>query len=329
MKTLAFLLLSIPVLCAQTPGSNIMGNVSLPILAPGTNGQRVIVLKQDVTSAPNFINTLSTSTFTKWANIDAQGNYIITGVPDGTYTLIPIVDGANVKPYNPQIVVAGADQVVNFVATEAPGSLSVFASTGDLTYCVASKVSTTKPQLKVQCRRAGVTKCDLDLITDTIDFHCGDLMWNIWTIPNGFHYQVWSWDRAPDTTITGSHLASFGTISWPPTAQKKQKTDKALKKDQTHQVGYVLIQINCTRCHNANKPPNGLDLTSVAAMLQGGKQGPAILPGHADQSLLYRAIQPDLNKVPPSGRMPPVPNGMLPPLTPQQIKSIKEWIDSL
>src|SRR4051794_29038860 len=60
---------------------------------------------------------------------------------------------------------------------------------------------------------------------------------------------------------------------------------------------------HCFKCHgDVKKPKADLRLDSRAAMLTGGDQGPALVPGHADKSLLIKAITYDDKelKMPPS-----------------------------
>jgi hypothetical protein len=61
---------------------------------------------------------------------------------------------------------------------------------------------------------------------------------------------------------------------------------------------------NCLECHNASDRHGGLDLTHRAAALTGGDSGPAIVPGDADGSLLWRRVV--------SGEMPPDGRAALP-----------------
>jgi hypothetical protein len=48
---------------------------------------------------------------------------------------------------------------------------------------------------------------------------------------------------------------------------------------------------NCYRCHGENKQRGELRLDSLAAILEGGGRGPAIVPGHPEKSLLIKAIR--------------------------------------
>ncbi|MBI1356900.1 MAG: DUF1553 domain-containing protein [Acidobacteria bacterium] len=72
---------------------------------------------------------------------------------------------------------------------------------------------------------------------------------------------------------------------------------------------------SCFACHTQNKL-GGLRLDSRAAMLEGGKSGPAIVPGSPDESLLIKAIHQsgDL-KMPMGNKLPD-----------DQIAALTEWV---
>ncbi|MSV30401.1 MAG: DUF1553 domain-containing protein [Bryobacterales bacterium] len=80
----------------------------------------------------------------------------------------------------------------------------------------------------------------------------------------------------------------------------------------------AILDANCTGCHGAAQM-SGLDMRDRDGMLRGGKRGPAIVPGKATESLLYRAIlrKGDL-------QMPPGKNG----LVDDQVAVLKAWIDN-
>ena len=78
-----------------------------------------------------------------------------------------------------------------------------------------------------------------------------------------------------------------------------------------------IFEASCETCHGESQV-SGFDLRTRETAMKGGEHGVAIVPGSADQSRLYRRIagleQPSMPK---SGA----------PLTPQQIATIKAWID--
>ncbi len=74
----------------------------------------------------------------------------------------------------------------------------------------------------------------------------------------------------------------------------------------------------CVRCHGPEIQQNELRLDFLAAALKGGSSGKVILPGSGDKSPLVRRL---------SGLVrPQMPYGS-PPLTAEQIASIRHWID--
>src|SRR4051812_22995509 len=51
-----------------------------------------------------------------------------------------------------------------------------------------------------------------------------------------------------------------------------------------------LIESKCLSCHGGERKRGGLDLKRRAGPLTGGENGPAIIPGSAAKSLLYRRL---------------------------------------
>jgi|TARA_B100001971_G_C18263138_1_gene589053 hypothetical protein len=52
-----------------------------------------------------------------------------------------------------------------------------------------------------------------------------------------------------------------------------------------------ILLSHCTECHGPKKQKNKLRVDSLSALLKGGKEGPAIVPGKPQESLLIRAVQ--------------------------------------
>lgn len=73
---------------------------------------------------------------------------------------------------------------------------------------------------------------------------------------------------------------------------------------------------HCTQCHGREAKKSGLDLRSLASMLQGGESGePIVTPGKPAESHLFELI--DTGTMPPKGK---------PRLSPQEIQTIRAWI---
>ena len=69
------------------------------------------------------------------------------------------------------------------------------------------------------------------------------------------------------------------------------------------QIRPILVS-KCLKCHGPEKQKSNLRLDSRAALLQGGKKGPALVPGKPTQSRLIAALKHQKLKMPPSGQLP-------------------------
>ncbi len=77
-----------------------------------------------------------------------------------------------------------------------------------------------------------------------------------------------------------------------------------------------LLQQHCLRCHGQKIQRGGLSLTSVAGLAAGGDSGPSVTPGKPGESLLIKMVSGDKPKMPKKA----------PPLRPEQVAVLKEWI---
>ena len=78
-----------------------------------------------------------------------------------------------------------------------------------------------------------------------------------------------------------------------------------------------ILQSSCWKCHGASIQLSKLDLRTREAALKGGEKGPAVIPGKAEESRLFRLV---------SGiEKPAMP--MDSKLTAEQVAAIKDWID--
>ena len=84
-----------------------------------------------------------------------------------------------------------------------------------------------------------------------------------------------------------------------------------------------VVDAKCAGCHGSALAENKLNLETVAGMLKGGKRGPAVVPGKADESLLFKMAA---HRVEPA--MPPRDKKEFPPLTPAELGLLKLWIDA-
>ena len=78
-----------------------------------------------------------------------------------------------------------------------------------------------------------------------------------------------------------------------------------------------ILNASCVSCHQASMAAGGLRLDAPENLLQGGASGPAVVPGNAQRSLLYKRLMDTTAK-----RMPPV--GMV---TEEELSLIRAWIN--
>ncbi|MFP6872743.1 MAG: c-type cytochrome domain-containing protein [Verrucomicrobiales bacterium] len=80
---------------------------------------------------------------------------------------------------------------------------------------------------------------------------------------------------------------------------------------------------SCVACHNASKAKVKLNLENVSSMLKGSSEGKVIVPGKADESLLFLvAAHREEEFMPPPKNKSNAPN-----LNPEQLALLKLWID--
>ena len=109
-------------------------------------------------------------------------------------------------------------------------------------------------------------------------------------------------------------LALITLVSSTPIASA-QPADPMLEKQVR-----AIFATHCWKCHSheANKSKRDLMLDARALMLQGGENGPALVPGEPDKSLIIKAIRYQDENL----RMPP--KGMK--MSPQEIGIVTAWV---
>lgn len=93
--------------------------------------------------------------------------------------------------------------------------------------------------------------------------------------------------------------------AWSPSATADEAGPTAEQRDFFEtKIRPVLVE-RCLDCHNSEDPENGLDLSSRAGMIRGGKLGTALRPGRPEESLLISALRHDeFVKMPPKEKLP-------------------------
>ena len=88
--------------------------------------------------------------------------------------------------------------------------------------------------------------------------------------------------------------------------------------NQLGETARRILLRNCVACHGEQQM-SGLDLRHRESMLEGGKQGPALVPGKAEDSLLFlAAAHTGELKMPPDK----------PPLSGPDLDALREWIEA-
>jgi len=79
---------------------------------------------------------------------------------------------------------------------------------------------------------------------------------------------------------------------------------------------FPILDSRCKNCHGGDRgTEEGLDMTSYANLMAGSDNGPVVMPGDADNSLMVEMLL--ANKMPKRG----------PKLTPPQVQLIVDWIN--
>ena len=81
----------------------------------------------------------------------------------------------------------------------------------------------------------------------------------------------------------------------------------------------LAVMERCFQCHGPALQMSKLNLSTREGMLKGGENGPAVIPGHAEESPLYRRVA--------GLQAPAMPMKPVPPLNAQEIALLKDWID--
>ncbi|HUG93703.1 MAG TPA: DUF1553 domain-containing protein [Planctomycetaceae bacterium] len=108
-------------------------------------------------------------------------------------------------------------------------------------------------------------------------------------------------------------LASFGLF-----ARNLPADDGPAAVDFAKHIQPIFAK-HCVSCHGVDEQESGLRLDVAARVLRGGDRGPAVVPGKAQESLLYQALvgQGDVGEMPADGTK----------LSDQELALVKRWID--
>jgi uncharacterized membrane protein len=129
---------------------------------------------------------------------------------------------------------------------------------------------------------------------------------------------IWTADLGGSLTHGNNYLTQYmppGLKRW---AGFEMQTTPAISFYSKHI--HPILDANCVACHGESKNSGGLRLYSYDLLIKGGHDGPVIVAGQPDKSLLFQRITlPTDHKqfMPAEGK---------PPLRPEEIAYIKAWI---
>ena len=107
---------------------------------------------------------------------------------------------------------------------------------------------------------------------------------------NGLWYQIDSGDMPPagETPLTQQEQQLIQR--WIVAGSPSKAGIVESRKSSIHDVLPVLL-LRCNACHGPRLQQGGLDLRTLENMLEGGKSGPALIPGDPDRSLMIQRIE--------------------------------------
>src|SRR5262245_23491365 len=78
-----------------------------------------------------------------------------------------------------------------------------------------------------------------------------------------------------------------------------------------------IFERRCVHCHGESAPKGGMSLATAGGLARGGKNGPVVVPGKPDESLLIDMVSGDPPEMPHKDR----------PLATDQVASLRRWIE--
>ena len=122
----------------------------------------------------------------------------------------------------------------------------------------------------------------------------------------------------------GTMVYRYGTGTPAPLSQKDLDPEAA-PASADPRVDFFLEEVRpvlvdrCMGCHRDGREEDGLNMTTMADILDGSDDGPVLTPGNPESSPIYTAVAGlhPLVRMPKTGK----------PLTPEQIEAIRQWIE--
>lgn len=96
--------------------------------------------------------------------------------------------------------------------------------------------------------------------------------------------------------------------------------DPAPAKPTFYQHVFPILKKSCVGCHGGERPKGSLSMESFEMLRAGGKKGPPLVPGKAQESLLYLLVS--------GGKKPQMPPKRADALSAAEIETLRVWIEA-
>lgn len=123
--------------------------------------------------------------------------------------------------------------------------------------------------------------------------------------------------NAPDAPVNKT-AASPDNLTPEPSVPGASKDPEAAKPEFYSSKVRPIFQANCFRCHAGMNRRGGLNMSTRAGLMKGGKDGVVIIPGNDAKSLLIKGIRCE----PPAKPMPPKGSR----LSDADVATVERWI---
>lgn len=121
------------------------------------------------------------------------------------------------------------------------------------------------------------------------------------------------WLGAAALALTAGGSVALGAATAPAAKPVAASANEGL--DLFEKEVRPLLVAECQRCHGDKLQQGGLRLTTREAMLKGGANGPAVVPGDPGKSLVIQAVRHEITIMPPGKQLPE-----------KQITALERWI---
>ena len=123
------------------------------------------------------------------------------------------------------------------------------------------------------------------------------------------------------SSYTRASHSSIGTLSvWVVAGLCALMTGSAVLGQKTQRETVTAVLAKCQQCHGETVQMSHLSMMSRDSILKGGDHGAGVVPGNAEESLIYKRITGQVR--------PAMPMAPLPALSAEEIATVRDWINA-